>query len=345
MAVSFYLGTHQPHWLWRATFPLFVSHRQLTRRRSLHPATTRWALDSGGFTELSLHGRWVTPAADYAAAVTHYTQVIGRLDFAAPQDWMCEPAILARTGLSVREHQDRTIASYLTLRQLAPGVPFIPVIQGWRLADYLHCLRLYEQAGVDLAALPRVGLGSVCRRQSTTEITTIASALASEGLRLHGFGVKTEGLRRYGHLLASADSMAWSYAARRQGPLPGCVGHKNCANCLAYATAWRTHVLTRHAVRGSQASLFDPAPPCSRWTLPEDGITDELAIEIAARGIRPVRLTRTERRLAAARILAAGGTPYLISKRLHISSQTAHALADELAASHQARSEPGGAAA
>ncbi len=72
-------------------------------------------------------------------------------------------------------------------------------------------------------------------------------------------------------------------------------------------------------------------PPRPRWTLPDDGIIDELAIDIAARGIRPVALTRTERRLAAALILAAGGTPYLISKRLHVSCQTAHALAAELA--------------
>ena len=66
----FYLGAHQPHWLWTARFPLFVSHRQLARRRrTAPPRSCRWALDSGGFTELSLHGRWVTPAADYAAAV------------------------------------------------------------------------------------------------------------------------------------------------------------------------------------------------------------------------------------------------------------------------------------
>jgi len=114
---TFYLGTHQPHWLWTARFPLFVSHRQLARRRRpLRPAACRWALDSGGFTELSLHGRWVTSAAEYADAADRYSGQLGRLDFAAPQDWMCEPAILARTGLTVREHQERTVASYLELR-------------------------------------------------------------------------------------------------------------------------------------------------------------------------------------------------------------------------------------
>ena len=38
-------------------------------------------------------------------------------------------------------------------------------------------------------------------------------------LRLHGFGIKTTALRRQlvRDLLFSADSMAWSYAARREG--------------------------------------------------------------------------------------------------------------------------------
>ena len=256
--LTFSLGAHQPHWLWREPFPLFVSHRQLARRpRSLRPAACRWALDSGGFTEITLHGRWVTSAEAYAEAVTRYAARIGGLDFAAPMDWMCEPFMLERTGLSISEHQQRTVANYFELLQVAPGLPFIPVLQGWRLADYLACAHLYQSAGVDLAALPRVGLGSVCRRQSTAEIAVIVSALASRGLRLHGFGVKTAGLHLYGHLLTSADSMAWSYAARRSPALQGCSCHKNCANCITYATRWRCSVLTRYAARGHQGSLFD----------------------------------------------------------------------------------------
>jgi hypothetical protein len=71
--LRFYLGSHQPHWLWHAQVPLMVSARQLARRarRPLLPqATCRWALDSGGFTELSLHGRWTQPAAHYAEQAT-----------------------------------------------------------------------------------------------------------------------------------------------------------------------------------------------------------------------------------------------------------------------------------
>ncbi|WP_211245902.1 DUF7221 family queuine tRNA-ribosyltransferase-like protein [Actinomadura oligospora] len=252
----FYLGAHQPHWLWQTDFPLFVSHRQLARKARLRPSTCRKALDSGGFTEISLNGKWVTAPEQYTEAVVRYTEQAGPFDFISPQDWMCEPSMVERTGLSVREHQHRTVANYLTLRELAPSLPWMPVVQGWSLPDYVYCVELYASAGVDLGAMPRVGLGSVCRRQSTGEIGHITATLAGLGLRLHGFGVKTQGLARYGLHLASADSMAWSYSARRMPALPGCTGHKNCANCLTYARQWRNRLLTGLATRGQQAALF-----------------------------------------------------------------------------------------
>ena len=64
-----------------------------------------------------------------------------------------------------------------------------------------------------------------------------------------------------------------------------------------------------------------------RLALADDGIIDLIAVDIAVRGARTVSLTRAERQLAAAWILARGGTPYLISKRLHVSGTTALALA------------------
>ena len=61
--------------------------------------------------------------------------------------------------------------------------------------------------------------------------------------------------------------------------------------------------------------------------LDDDGIIDPIAVEIAARGTRLVALTPAERQLAAARILARGGTPNLISERLQVSGTTALMLA------------------
>ena len=249
---TFLLGTHQPGWLARAGVPLFISDVRLRVYKTLPRATAPWALDSGGFSELQYHGRWTVTPREYVARVRRYRDEIGHLMWAAPQDWMCESAIIhggafgplrfVGTKLSVHEHQRGTVENYLHLRDLAADLNIIPVLQGDDDGPaYERCADLYAAAGIDLTREPLVGLGSVCRRQATEEAHRIITTMHTRGIRnLHGFGFKTLGLRRCGHLLTSADSLAWSYDARReQHPLPGCTGHKNCANCLTYALQWR----------------------------------------------------------------------------------------------------------
>jgi hypothetical protein len=240
--MRFYLGTHQPAWLARDLgVPLLVSHRRLAGRRSLPRATGPWALDSGGFTELSLYGRWRTDARACVAAVRRYCEEIGNLDWAAGQDWMVESHVRARTGASLRAHQHRTVANYLLLRELAPELPFIATLQGQSVADYQRCADLYERHGVDLAALPRVGVGSICRRQASGEVEQIVRSLAGRGLRLHTFGAKVLGLARYADAICSSDSLAWSFRGRH---VPGCSpSHRSESNCVHFALAWHTRLL------------------------------------------------------------------------------------------------------
>lgn len=242
MSLNFYLGTHMTGWLGQTDVPLFVSRRRLCQRKSLPRAKGRWALDSGGFSELSMYGKWTVGPHQYAAEVRRWRDEIGGLDWAAIQDWMCEPHIIAKTGLTVERHQWLTTMNYAILRDIDGEMPWVPVIQGWHLQDYIDHVGLYQCLGYDLTALPVVGVGSVCRRQGTAEIAEIMWALADLGISIHGFGVKTSGLALYGGALASADSMAWSYGARYDEPMPGCA-HKNCANCMPYALRWRRRVL------------------------------------------------------------------------------------------------------
>jgi hypothetical protein len=199
-------------------------------------------LDSGAFSELSESGEWHTTPREYAEAARRYQREIGNLQYAAIQDWMCEPWIVARTGLSVREHQNRTLESFLELKRLAPEVPWIPILQGWEPRDYEAMARSYGRLGVDLEQEPLVGLGTVCRRQHTREVGALIRELRS--IPLHGFGLKLQGLAASAHLLASADSMAWSFDARRKAALPGC-SHRSCANCLRFALDWRQRIVDR----------------------------------------------------------------------------------------------------
>jgi hypothetical protein len=72
------------------------------------------------------------------------------------------------------------------------------------------------------------------------------------------------------------------------------------------------------------------------WLIREDGIIDDVAVDLAVKGHlpkysvldgSPVRLSRRERRLAAARILLLGGTHKTIQKHLHLPYRAAVQLA------------------
>lgn len=229
--VWFLLGTHEPHWLSRTSVPLFLSRRRLMERKGALPrAQGLWALDSGGFSELDLFGRWVTPPKVYVTQLRDWVaQAGGHLLWAAIQDWMCEDKILRKTGKTIRVHQRKTIESWFTLNALAPELPWAPVLQGREPEDYLRHADAYEAAGVDLRRAPIVGVGTMCRRQRIKGAALeILRGLRARGYTLHGFGLKITGLKQLAladaltgyPTLESADSLAWSTHARHVPPLP-----------------------------------------------------------------------------------------------------------------------------
>lgn len=143
------------------------------------------------------------------------------------------------TGLTLRDHQLLTVESYFTLRDLEPSINWLPVLQGFTEAEYMACVELYCGAGLDLKD-KWVGVGSVCRRQGTTEIASVLRSLSALGMRLHGFGVKAQGLERSLPYLHSADSMAWSYGARRKNlkSVHCTESHRDCRHCVYGAMDW-----------------------------------------------------------------------------------------------------------
>jgi hypothetical protein len=233
-------------------------------------------IDSGGFTELRDHGEWRESPAEYVKALYRYRDY-GNMVWAAPQDWMCEPFVInggtfagqhfAGTHLSVREHQIRTVENLVECRMLGADLPIKLVLQGDTKDAYHRCADLYERYGIDLTKEDVIGLGSVCRRQAMAEAREIVISLAP--LKLHGFGVKRDGLAMYGHRLVSSDSMAWSFCARRDDPLPGCRhgknGTGNCANCLKYALKWRTETLLAMDDPDAAWRQGDLTDPDERW--------------------------------------------------------------------------------
>lgn len=176
-------------------------------------------MDSGAFTEVSTYGAYRHSVGEYAAEIRRWA-TNGNLLAAVAQDWMCEPWIIEKTGLSVPEHQRLTVERYDALRaEDTAGVYVLPVLQGYAPEDYVRHLRLY---GCRLAFGAWVGVGSICKRNGNPRaIEAVLLAIRGErpDLRLHGFGLKASALRSalVFDLLHTADSMAWSYHARKNG--------------------------------------------------------------------------------------------------------------------------------
>lgn len=234
-----YLGTPEPVWASRGYgVPWFISRNRMVHRergcRNLPTFVDPWAYDSGGFFVLREHRTWPITVRQYVADAIRHAEWAGRWpDWFATMDMMCEPDMMARTGLTVDDHQDVSTVNYveavrvwpeeLERAGLNPETPhrWVPVVQGWKADHYptaVEKLRAAEEAA-GIAPARVVGIGSVCRREDSEEIgdvvTAVREAIGTE-TALHAFGVKSGGLGRYGPLVDSCDSQAWSYGARKR---------------------------------------------------------------------------------------------------------------------------------
>ena len=175
-------------------------------------------MDSGAFSTILTHGGYPNPVREYADQIRRW-KGNGKLLAAVSQDYMCEPQMLEITGLSVEDHQRLTIERYDALLEEDTGVYIMPVLQGYHPGEYIDHLIQY---GERLPFGAWVGVGSVCKRNGNVRaIEAVLEAIKRyrPDLRLHGFGLKktalsSDAVRTY---LESADSMAWSFAARMSG--------------------------------------------------------------------------------------------------------------------------------
>ena len=212
--IQFFIGLQHPSTAWPFLHSMLSINALRGRKRPFR--TNHWLLDSGAFTEISSYGRWRTGPEEYAREINRLKEN-GNLLAAVSQDLPCEPFILAKSGLTMKDHQEITIERYNRLIYLT-DVYIMPVLQGYSPSSYCEHLHQY---GSLLSPGQWVGVGSVCRRNGNPkQIEDILLAIKSErpDLRLHGFGLKFGALRSstVRSLLHSSDSMAWSYAGRKE---------------------------------------------------------------------------------------------------------------------------------
>lgn len=214
--MNFFVGLDCPFHAQNFEFA-FISINRIRNRKGPFKVKN-WIMDSGAFTEIRDHGRYRHSIEEYAAHIRRWKDN-GKLLAAVSQDYMCEQFILDKTGMTVAEHQRLTIERYDGLVACDTGVYIMPVLQGYAPEDYVRHIREY---GGRLAPGAWVGVGSVCKRNvNVASIEEVLLAIHAErpDLRLHGFGIKITALASgiVDHLLYSADSMAWSFSARKKG--------------------------------------------------------------------------------------------------------------------------------
>lgn len=251
MKTEFFPGLHQPadcQYIPRC----FVSVNRLKTRKSDFKVG-RWIMDSGAFTELNIHGYHTLGVDEYAEQIVRWSRC-GELVAACAQDYMCEafmfagqedhdedwkdymldegahpswledPEFSAPDPIGVHDHQRLTVERYGLLKDAVAargGQTYImPVIQGFTPQEYVNCIDLYEKAG-HLPHGAYVGVGSVCKRNADPDAVLavlVAVKCCRPDLQLHGFGLKITALGNatIRSMLRSADSMAWSTAARHE---------------------------------------------------------------------------------------------------------------------------------
>lgn len=204
------------------------------------------ALDSAGFVAMVRYGGFPWSIGEYIDLAASYPW-----SWWAAMDLCCEPQI-ARDADVVEERIAGT-ARLLADCQAAADERGIrrpmPVIQGWTPDQYERC------AGMLGDLPPLVGVGSVCRRQIKGPAGLMAvvqrlDRVLPRSTSLHLFGVKSTGLSILaGHpRVASIDSMAWDFAARRDKSAAYTVDHR-----ISHMRRWYAAQQGRLA---SSASLF-----------------------------------------------------------------------------------------
>lgn len=177
------------------------------------------ALDSAGFVAMARY-------RGFPWTIEQYLDLVESWPWAWYASWdQCVEPEIASSKIDVyfRLAETCRLLSEVRMRARDRGLPDpMPVVQGWEVDHYRWSLD-----HLPLASWPKLlGVGSMCRRHvhGPNGILAIVEALdrvLPTCVGLHLFGVKGTALRFLsGHpRIASVDSMAWDFAARRQVPI------------------------------------------------------------------------------------------------------------------------------
>ena len=187
----------------------------MTKNSKYVPSAEVLFVDSGGFPSSFLYNGYNRSDLEYL----HFVRKT-KADLFALRDYPCEPQILQKYNVTVKDQIHRTLEHHIKLLELSERLEIkakpIPVIQGWKIPDYLYCIDLFKEHGL---ITDYMAIGSTCRRTAVKETRNVILAVREElpnSIKLHAFGVKLSVLNNKAvwDALYSADSSAWDFWAR-----------------------------------------------------------------------------------------------------------------------------------
>ena len=224
MIQEFYYGSSW-HWPLEYIPRVMLSYNFIRTLKKPWKIDTPFMLDSGAYSVILKYGRYPYTARDYALGT-----LLWNPDIAWTMDFPCESSVRAKGQYTPTQAQILTIDKHTELEnefenllsgpqyeylevKIEPRHRYGMVVQGWDLDDYLRNIDVIREHGL---LTERLGIGSVCRRGKTQEVSRIIREIQRNvpgWVKLHGFGIKTDVLStdaRYS--LYSADSMSWAYS-------------------------------------------------------------------------------------------------------------------------------------
>ena len=171
----------------------------------------RLFIDSGGFSFFKKWGEYPFDLETYLSFIYNLKEQYP-LELCAVMDYPCE---IEANRTKLKTNKDRieaTVRNAVECIDADPNLPWIPVIQGFSLEEYLHCVDLYEQVGI---RLDYIAVGSVCARKGNLHsIRRILTKIRDRTkARLHSFGLSLTYLKdsQIHNAVYSSDSAAWNW--------------------------------------------------------------------------------------------------------------------------------------
>lgn len=184
---------------------------QLSRTR-LHALVEKVIVDSGGYSFFSRWGDYPFSLEKYLDLV-YYIKDKYPLFSVATLDYPCEPNINRDNLVSNQIRIEKTVSNAIKCFQADKNLPWLPVIQGYALDEYLSCIDLYKEVGITSNYW---AIGSICSRKGKPlELRKIITSIKEQhpNAKLHAFGLGIPFLRdpQIFQAIYSSDSSAWNW--------------------------------------------------------------------------------------------------------------------------------------